>query len=271
MAYVVVCLVAFVTAGLTLLTGFGLGTLLLPAFAFFFPLEIAVATTAIVHLANNLFKLVLVGRAADLDVVVRFAVPGAAAAFVGAWLLGFFSNLAPIGSWSYADRTFAILPINLVLGALIAGFALLELSKRAEALSFGRRWLPIGGAISGFFGGLSGHQGALRAPFLLRLGLSRDAYIGTNVAAAVVIDFARLAVYGGTFVGRDLALLREQQGEGLVAAAIVAAWLGSFTGSRLVRNVTLRGVQLLVSALLLIVAALLAGGALNPGNYSRGS
>ncbi len=56
-----VCLVALLASGLTLFSGFGLGTLLLPAFALFFPVEIAVAATAIVHLINNLFKLLLVG------------------------------------------------------------------------------------------------------------------------------------------------------------------------------------------------------------------
>ena len=43
MSYLVVCGVAHVAAGLTLYSGFGLGTLLLPAFALFFPLEVAVA------------------------------------------------------------------------------------------------------------------------------------------------------------------------------------------------------------------------------------
>ena len=52
-----VCLTAFVVAGLTLFSGFGLGAVLMPAFAVFFPVEVAVAATAVVHLANNIFKL----------------------------------------------------------------------------------------------------------------------------------------------------------------------------------------------------------------------
>ena len=40
---------------------------------------VAVAATAVVHLANNLFKLVLVGWKAGWTVVVRFALPAAAA------------------------------------------------------------------------------------------------------------------------------------------------------------------------------------------------
>ena len=55
-AAIVIGLVAFGVSLLTLFSGFGLGTLLLPAFAVFFPIEVAVASTAIVHAANNLFK-----------------------------------------------------------------------------------------------------------------------------------------------------------------------------------------------------------------------
>ena len=58
---------AFGTSLLTLFSGFGLGTLLLPAFAFFLPLEVAVASTAVVHAANNLFKVgLLAGDAVSL-------------------------------------------------------------------------------------------------------------------------------------------------------------------------------------------------------------
>jgi uncharacterized membrane protein YfcA len=53
---------------LTLISGFGLGTLLLPVFALFFPLELAVGMTAVVHLLNNLFKFGLLWRAVDRQV-----------------------------------------------------------------------------------------------------------------------------------------------------------------------------------------------------------
>ena len=82
MTYLVVCSVALVASGLTFFSGFGLGTLLLPAFALFFPVEHAVALTAVVHFLNNLFKLALVGRHADRRVVVRFGIPAILAAVV---------------------------------------------------------------------------------------------------------------------------------------------------------------------------------------------
>ena len=72
MAWLIVAAVALLASGLTLFSGFGLGTLLLPAFALLFPVEIAVGATAVVHLANNLFKLTLIGRHADPRTVVWF-------------------------------------------------------------------------------------------------------------------------------------------------------------------------------------------------------
>jgi uncharacterized membrane protein YfcA len=61
----VVCFAALVASALTLFSGFGLGTLLMPVVALFFPLDLAIAMTAMVHLANNLFKIGLLGRKAD--------------------------------------------------------------------------------------------------------------------------------------------------------------------------------------------------------------
>ena len=43
MSYIVICTVACLASGLTFLSGFGLGTLLLPALALFFLVEQAVA------------------------------------------------------------------------------------------------------------------------------------------------------------------------------------------------------------------------------------
>ena len=46
------------------------------------------AATAVVHLANNVFKLALVGRHAVRAVVIRFGIPAVVAAFAGAAALG---------------------------------------------------------------------------------------------------------------------------------------------------------------------------------------
>src|SRR4030042_60947 len=130
MDYIVVCLVALFVSGLTLFSGFGLGTVLMPAFALFFPVPVAVAATAVVHLANNLFKTALVGRKADWQGVAKFALPGAGAAMVGAMLLNVFSSLPPVSSYQLGGKTHEISLVELVIGLLIVGFAFLDLLPR---------------------------------------------------------------------------------------------------------------------------------------------
>jgi len=262
MIWAVVCLTALVVSGLTLFSGFGLGSLLMPAFAFFFPVEVAVAATAIVHLANNLFKVGLIGNWADWSVAARFAVPAAIAAVFGALLLGRVAETPPLVEYTLAGRPFSITPVKLTIGVLIAAFALLEGAPALDRLSLDRRFVPVGGALSGFFGGLSGHQGALRSAFLVRLGLGREALLGTMGVAAVVVDVARLAVYGTTFFARDVATLQERGGLGLIGAATVSAFTGTYLGSRLVRKVTLRAVHRIVTGMLLLLALALSSGLL---------
>ncbi len=264
MDYLLVCTVALIVAALTLVSGFGLGTLLMPAFAAFFPLEVAIAATAVVHLANNLFKVALVGRWARGGVVLWFGLPAIAAAILGARLMLSLAHIAPIARYEVAGIRGAIEPIKLVIAALIALFAALELSPRFQRLSLSPAMLPVGGALSGFFGGLSGMQGALRAAFLVRAGLSRDQFIGTAAVVSTLVDLARLAVYifGFAALGRGTpwAGLREERMQLLIAAACLAAFAGSYFGARIVKKVTLRAIQRLVAVMLILFSAALAAG-----------
>ena len=75
MQYVLICTMAFCASALTFFSGFGLGTLLLPAFSVFFPIDVAIALTAIVHFLNGVFKLLLVGRHVNVPVALRFGMP----------------------------------------------------------------------------------------------------------------------------------------------------------------------------------------------------
>jgi len=255
-----VALAACATAILTLFSGFGLGTLLLPVFAIFFPIAIAVAATAVVHLANNLFKLLLLGRYAHRDIVLRFGLPAAGAAFLGAYTLDRLAHLVPITTYAVAGHTHAITPVGLALGLLIAVFAILDLVPERELFAVAPRHLWIGGLLSGFFGGLSGHQGALRAAFLSRSGLDRDAFLGSSVTCAVLVDVARLSVYGVGFFGHRFDALLNGDGRRLIIVAALAAFTGSFVGARLVRKVTLHALQRCVAVGLLVLAAAIGSG-----------
>jgi uncharacterized membrane protein YfcA len=249
-----ICAVSLLVSGLTLFSGFGLGTILMPAFALFFPVETAVAMTAIVHFSNNLFKLALLGRKADWRVTLRFGLPAMLAAFLGARMLVGLSQMTPLFHYMAFNRVWQVTALKLVVAALMAGFALFESMPSLARISFSENLLPVGGLLSGFFGGLSGQQGALRSAFLVRCGLSKEAFIGTGVVIACAVDTVRLFVYS-----ERLRLLGREELP-LVAAACVCAWAGAFFGARLLHKVTMRAVQLLVAGLLFLVAAGLAGG-----------
>lgn len=258
MSYILICSAALLASCLTLFSGFGLGTLLLPVFALFFPLPIAVASTAVVHLANNLFKFALMGKSADWRVVARFGVPAIIGALIGAWLLNIVADAAPLHVYTIGTRTCTITPVKLLLGSIIALFAILELKPGSGTWSLPPRVMPIGGWVSGFFGGLSGHQGALRSAFLLRAGLSKDAFIATGVVCAVFIDVARLGVYGFAYYTSQFDAIGGIWT--LVLAACAAAFVGSFVGARLVRKTTMRTIRLAVGVMLLLLAGALVSG-----------
>lgn len=252
---------AFGASALTLFTGFGLGTLLLPFFALVFPVEIAVAATALVHVANNLFKLGLLYRNADPSVIRRFGIPAVAAAFAGALLLARLSHAAPWFEWSLGPRRALVTPLGAVMGALILVFALIDLLPQRRARRVPARWLPLGGLLAGFFGGLSGHQGALRAAFLSPLGMAPAAYVSTQAVLACMVDAARLAVYGASFLGERMPAVAGR-GWLLVSIATLGAFAGAVLGARWLPHATVRGVRTLTGALLLLVGAGLASGLL---------
>lgn len=266
MDFIVIPLVSAAVAALTLVSGFGLGTLLMPAFAIFFPIEIAIAATGVVHFINNLFKLALVGKWARRDVVLRFGIPAIIAAFIGAALMTSMADVSPLQTYQLGNIEAEVTWLKLVIALLLAGFAALELWPKYQQISFSRfrGALPIGGALSGFFGGISGMQGALRAPFLLRAGLSREGYVGTANVISTIVDLARLVVYAVGFAWLTKKGGYEALGEWrtlwLVGAACLAGFLGSYFGAKVVKKVTLRAVRNLVAVLLFLAAAGLAAG-----------
>jgi hypothetical protein len=255
--YLLICSVAVGASSLTFFTGFGLGTLLLPAFAVFFPIDVAVALTAVVHFLNSVFKVALVGRRADFGVVLRFGLPAILAAVVGARLLAWLSDLPPVTSITIAGEGRDVTPVKLAVALLMVGFASMEFIPGFKKFAIPAKYLPVGGLLTGFFGGLSGHQGALRSAFLVRAGLMKEALIATGVVIAAAVDLTRIAVYTESVLAADLA-----RNTGLLAAAAGSAFVGAIVGNRLLSKVTLRAIEIAVAVLLVIVAIGLAMGVL---------
>ena len=260
MDYLAVALAALFVSALALYSGFGLGTLLMPIFALFFPIPVAVASTAVVHLSNNFFKILLVGRNANLKTVVAFALPAAAMAVLGALLLVQISDVAPLGSYSVGEYNFSITTLNLVIAILILFFAAFELIPTLRNIELPQKFVPVGGAVSGFFGGLSGHQGALRSAVLAKAGLSTESFVGTTSICAFLVDVSRLIVYGTTFFLADFDSVAEGNSIQLVGVATVAAFIGTYISSKFLRKITMSTIRTIVGVLLVAIGVALAAG-----------
>lgn len=255
MEIILIPLVAFFVAILTFFSGFGLGTILTPVFMIFFPVELAIGLTGIVHFFNNLFKLVLVGRKANKAVLLRFGVPAVLAAIAGAWLLLHIPDVAPLFSYRAFGKEIAVYPVKFIISILLIFFALLDLVPLLNKIQFEKKHMPLGGILSGFFGGLSGNQGALRSAFLIRAGLSKEVFIATTVVISCFVDFTRLSVYA-----TKLSLSDINNNLTLVVSATLAAIAGAFIGNKLLKKVTLKFIQIVVAIMLIIISIALGTG-----------
>ena len=253
---------SFIAAGLTLYSGFGLGTLMLPVFALFFPIEVAVMATALVHGANNIFKVALLGKNADREVVIRFGLVAIGAAIFGAMVLGWLAGSTVQMAVEVEDSIVSrVTPVKLIIGLLMIGFALFELLPRFRRLQFDRRYLPLGGVLSGFFGGLSGHQGALRSAFLAKSGLPAEQFVGSNAVIGLLVDLTRLSVYLVLFAAAG-GHLADFEGWPMVMVGSLSAFCGVLLAKRFLHKVTMSSIQTLVGVLLFGVGVALVTGVL---------
>ena len=255
MEIAILSFIAFIVAILTFFSGFGLGTILTPVFMIFFPVDLAIVLTGVVHFFNNIFKLFLVGKNADKHVLIRFGIPAVIAAFAGAWLLLQITDLKPLFDYKLGDKTIEVYPVKFIIAILLIIFALMDLLPFFNKIQFGKDKLPIGGALSGFFGGLSGNQGALRTAFLIKAGLTKEAFIGTAVVISTFVDLTRLSVYAGRFSKAGL-----EENITLVICATLAAISGAFIGNKLLKKITLKTIQIIVAVMLIIISIALGTG-----------
>ncbi len=263
MDYIIIGITVLFGAGMTFFSGFGLGTLLLPVFSVFFDLPVAIGATAIVHFANNIFKFAMVSRYIHLQTLLRFGIPAIGFAALGGWLLTRIDNQQVLASYELLEKSFNVTLVGIVIGLLMIFFAWFDLDPRFDKLQAKPKHLPFGGALSGFFGGLSGHQGAFRATFLTKAGLTKEQFIGTSNAVSLLVDIVRITIYllplatGG--IGLKAALW---DGQHLLIVGIVCAFLGTFLGKRLIHKTTIEGIRRLVGVLLILMGLLLGTGIL---------
>lgn len=221
----------------------------------FFPIEIAIALTAIVHFLNNIFKLGLVFKNIDKKVVLGFGVPALLFSFLGAKTLQLLDFPYNFIKYQIGKNVFETNIVKITIAVVLLFFAFFELIPKLKNLQFNKKYLVLGGMLSGFFGGLSGHQGALRSAFLTKVGLSKEAFIATGVSIACLIDISRLSVYSN-----QITQYQNQIDINLILVATISAFIGVYFGTKLVKKITISTIQNIVAVMLILFAILLGMG-----------
>ena len=195
-------------AALTVPAGYGLATLTTPLFLLWFEPHQAIAGVAIVHGAHNAMKSRMLREHIDGSALRHFGWALLLGALIGAMLQ---SVISPE-------------PLLLLVGIALIVLPVLKLSESWTSIRLPEAEDRIGGFGSGFLGGLTGHQGALRAMFLKQRLPDKSAYAATAAVLALVVDATRIPIY----LWHDTSVLTTETWLliGFVVAALVGAQIG---------------------------------------------
>lgn len=250
MNLILVLLSVLFVSVLTFFSGFGLGTILLPIFLVFFPLKTAIVATALVHFSNSIFKFIYIYKHIKIPILLTFGIPAVLASMVGSYLISEMSETWCLFSYSLNGKEMEVLGTKFFIGLMIFLFTIFELiDSKFFHIQSTKNELIIGGLLSGFFGGLSGHQGALRSLFLKKVNLSKEELVATSSTISLGIDLVRIVIYLQLM---SFTILIESEHENLILAGVLGAFLGATIGSKLLKKVTIKFVQSMISTLLII-------------------
>ena len=179
MELILVFLGVIFAAALTVPAGFGLSTIMTPIVLWMMPPHEAVAVVGIVHGMHNAAKYISLREYVDIDAVKHYGIWLVIGAIIGAIL----NNSVPQK------------PLLLIIGIFLIILPLLTISEKWTNYKIPEANDRIGGFGSGFMGGLSGHQGALRAMFLTRRLKDKMNYAATASVLALCVDVTRVPIY----------------------------------------------------------------------------
>ena len=229
--YIFVLIVTLCISAMTLLTGFGIGTVLTPTFALLYDVKTAIFLVAIVHIANNFLKFGLFFRSLDKKILLRFGGLSLAGSFAGSLLYGTVDE--------------SVLKILLGLFLVVVGIS--EFLPSLFEKKIPQRYDIIGGLLSGFMGGLIGNQGAIRSAYLLNYNLSKEAFIATATGISLIIDLTRIPMY----VWKEMHLFSGMWSN--LLPVILIAFVGTLVGKQLLKRISLERFRLIVAGFVMIV------------------
>lgn len=224
------------TGGTAAIVGFGIGSFLTPVLAVYAGFGPAVAAVGIAHLFGSVVRFWLLRREVNRKVLFSFGILSAVGGVAGALLQGWAASAA----------------LAVVFGGLmvLAGFS--NIFGWSEKVNSKGPLSWVIGALSGFFGGLVGNQGGLRAAGLVGFKLTKMQFVATATAIAMAVDIFRVPIYVATR-GAELKQLVPEIS--IMSAGVI---VGTLLGAPLLRRLPEKRFRLFLSAVLIVVGILVA-------------
>lgn len=172
-------LIAFISEVIGTIAGFGSSTIFLPLALFFVDFKTAIILVAIFHIFGNMGRITFFKHGLNKKLLLTFGVPSVLLSLLGAVMIGMLPQHI----------------LKLILGLFLIAFAGSSLLKPNMTFPANTSTVVTGGCVSGFFTGLVGTGGALRAAFLTGFNLKRFTYIATAASIALATDATRIPVY----------------------------------------------------------------------------
>lgn len=196
------------------MTGFGMSTIMIPVLLFMYPLPQTLLLVGVIHFAGNIWKMVFFHRGLQWKLLLLFGIPSVLASYLGATLT------------SEVDEQLLLR----ILGAAFLIYTMFLFLHSTWRIRANTTTAVSGGIVSGFMAGMFGVGGAVRGAFLRAFDLSKDAFIFTAAAIALVTDSTRLITYTADQINLPSGLW-----QGMVLFLPVSL-LGSWIGQRIVRR-----------------------------------
>ena len=213
------------------IAGFGVGSVLTPVIAAATGTKLAVAAVSIPHAIGTSIRFWRFRRDVDWAVVRSFGLTSAAGGLTGALL----------NTWATSRA------LELVFGSLLV------LAGASQVTGYTKRWRLrgalawLGGALSGFFGGLVGNQGGIRTAAMLGFEVSKRQFVATTTAVALLIDMARVPIYLAVETAQLAAIWPT------LALATAGVVVGTLFGEELLARVSEQRFRMVIGVLLLVL------------------
>ncbi len=228
---IVILIAAMIAGGIASVAGFGVGSILTPLLAAQVGTKLAVAAVSVPHVIATALRFALIRQHVDGRVFLSFGITSAGAGLLGALLHTRFSSTV----------------LSYILGVLLVFAAIMGITGFSKRLRFEGATAWLAGALSGAFGGLVGNQGGIRSAAMLGMGVTKESFVATATAIALIVDAARMPVYA--FVQGEQVLEIWH----LVLLAIVGVIVGTLAGARVLKKIPepvfLRVVSVIILAL----------------------